>query len=178
MLDKIIIVDFEDSFTYNIASVLFPFEKSIKVISHHDFFYDTASRLLSSNDRHAVILGPGPGHPKEHTKYFQTIQELKKSPMIYLMGICLGHQILGMIEGLEVRSSENQMHGQAVKTIFKNQTAWVQRYNSLSVYNGHEVVDILNFSRGISYQFHPESIGTTENELFFEELLRFVESIQ
>ena len=93
------------------------------------------------------------------------------------MGICLGHQILALIDGLFVRRSMRPMHGQQVKIDFNNQNILVQRYNSLAVYvsekNDNEIL-IRNWDRGISYQFHPESIGTERSPLFFKDLLDFI----
>ena len=176
MLDKIIIIDFEDSFTYNIANVLFPYEKSIFVIPHEDFFKIHLESYLSSKEKHAFILGPGPGHPNEYKKYFFEIERMRKLQNYYIMGICLGHQILGLIDKKTVSKAKNQIHGQRIFIEFDEAQRAVQRYNSLSVYEGDTEVNITKFDRGISYQFHPESIGTDSNLLYFRELLKFVES--
>lgn len=174
MLDKIIIIDFEDSFTYNIASVLFPYESSVAVISHHEFFKIHLHKYLNSNKRHALILGPGPGHPKEYQKYFKEIEKIRKRKNFYVMGICLGHQILGLIDKKTVSSAQEQLHGQSVLIEFEGLERAVQRYNSLAVYEDGSEVNIRKFERGISYQFHPESVGTESNSLYFRELLNFI----
>jgi anthranilate/para-aminobenzoate synthase component II len=174
MLDKIIIIDFEDSFTYNIASVLFPYEKSVAVISHHDFFKVQMHYYLNSKERHALILGPGPGHPDEHKKYFEEIKKFRKLKNFYVMGICLGHQMLGLIDKKRVSKAQEQIHGQTIFIEFDGQERAVQRYNSLAVYEDGVEVNIRRFERGISYQFHPESVGTDSNPLYFRELLDFI----
>ena len=75
MLNKIVIVDFEDSFTYNIASTIFPFCDDVKVIFHQDFFEPNFFNKLENNQKNiGIILGPGPGNPKEYEKYFNQIQ--------------------------------------------------------------------------------------------------------
>lgn len=174
MLDKIIIIDFEDSFTYNIASVLYPFEKSITVISHYDFFDSHLHRYLNSQERHALILGPGPGHPNEHHKYFVQIAKFRKLKNFYIMGICLGHQILGAIDGIEVVKAQEQIHGQTIQVKFFNKKRSVQRYNSLALSRNGAEVNMRRFKRGISYQFHPESVGTDSGPLYFQELIKFI----
>lgn len=175
MLDKILIVDFEDSFTFNIANVIYPYEHSIKVMSHQTFFTDVFDELTHSQRRHAVILGPGPGHPEDYKEYYQKIKLLLKNRNYYVMGICLGHQILGKISGLKIKRSKIPMHGQAIDICFKGRMLKVQRYNSLTVFDGSKESDILEFERGISYQFHPESIGTHDNDIFFQDLLEFIQ---
>lgn len=172
MSDKIIIVDFEDSFTYNIANILFPFEKKILVVRHAEFF--THPDFYLNNQRQAVILGPGPGQPQVYERYFELIKILIKNENIYVMGICLGHQIMAMIHGYEVKKSINQLHGQSVEIFFNGVSTRVQRYNSLAVFDDDFEINICEYKNGISYQFHPESIGTLQNDIFFQELLTFI----
>jgi len=174
VLDKIFIVDFDDSFTYNIASVVYPEEKSCVVIRHDVFFRDYFPLMKKIKSRHAVILGPGPGHPEEYREYFSDIARLLDNESIYVLGICLGHQILGMVKNLEIREVKNKIHGESVEINFFGKFCNVQRYNSLGVFEGPKELISLQFSRGISYQFHPESIGTDDNLTFFLELLKFV----
>lgn len=174
MLDKIIIVDFEDSFTYNIASVLFPFESRVKVISHEEFFHFKAREYLSSKERHALILGPGPGHPSAYHKYFKQIEAFRGHPNFYVMGICLGHQMLGLMDGKIVERAIEQIHGQTTFIEFDGVERAVFRYNSLAVYENNSEVNIRRFKQGISYQFHPESVGTDSNSLYFRDLLEFI----
>lgn len=175
MSDKIIIVDFEDSFTYNIANVLFPFEKNCSVVSHLEFFQSIES-FFSTDSKKAVILGPGPGHPDQYERYFSNILKLMNNDSIYLMGICLGHQLMARVQGREVSSAASQMHGQAVEILFQNKRYLVQRYNSLAVKIDGAEVNICEYKNGISYQFHPESIGTHQNVVFFKSLLSFIQS--
>jgi anthranilate/para-aminobenzoate synthase component II len=174
MSDKIFIVDFDDSFTYNIASVLFPFESHLSVVSHRDFFPKISQKIAQEKNRCAVILGPGPGHPSEFNTYFKAIEKLRGCPHVFIMGICLGHQILGLIDGKEVHEALEKKHGQTVEIEWRGQKRVVQRYNSLSVYEKGVELVIREFSRGLSYQFHPESIGTDSNEVFFMDLLEFI----
>ena len=175
MLDKIIIIDFDDSFTYNIASVLYPYEKGLTVISHQEFFKNKLQNYLNSKDKHAIILGPGPGHPNDHQQYFLEIQKFRKLTNFYIMGICLGHQILGILDKKSVMPAKIQIHGQTEYIEFSGRVRPVQRYNSLAIYEDGKEINIRNFERGISYQFHPESIGTDSNSLYFRELLQFIQ---
>lgn len=172
--DKIFIIDFDDSFTHNIASVLFPIEEKISVTNVHDFFNHHYESFLHDENPRAIILGPGPGHPDIYQKYFRKIEMLRKNESVYIMGICLGHQILGLMDGKKVLRSSEQIHGQSITINFKDTFLKVQRYNSLAVVEGNFNQDIRRFPRGISYQFHPESIGTENNLIFFEELLEFI----
>ncbi len=181
MLDKakIYIVDFEDSFTFNIASELYAYEKDIIVVSHEDFFWEKnfGAFIEGVKTPTAVILGPGPGSPHEYNNYFPDILEIKNHPKIFLMGICLGHQILALIDGLTIGPSLRPVHGGQMKINFENKNILVQRYNSLAVFESkkkQKEIQIRQWERGISYQFHPESIGTENRHLFFKDLLDFI----
>ena len=175
VLDKIFIIDFEDSFTHNIASVLFPFENRVSIINVHEFFDQQFENFLKHKKRRAIILGPGPGHPEIYQNYFEKIKILRNIETVYIMGICLGHQILGLIDGKKVLKAHCPVHGQTVTINFKDTSQRVQRYNSLVISDDGIVKDIRYFARGVSYQFHPESIGTQNNAIFFEELLDFIQ---
>jgi len=179
MLNKIFIIDFEDSFTFNIASELYSYETNIEVIPHHAFFAEVNFKnfMKKSDIPIAVILGPGPGDPGEYENYFDKIKQLKNAKFIYLMGICLGHQVLSLIDGFFIKPSFFPGHGIQIKIHFFDQDLLVQRYNSLAVFNSHNnsnEILIRKWERGISYQFHPESIGTEKCALFFKELLDFI----
>lgn len=177
MSAKILIIDFEDSFTYNVAAVLFDAGLESTVIHHEAFFLDEFfEKWIKKHGKKAVILGPGPGHPEVYKKYFSHLSILQTDESIYLMGICLGHQILGLKDGLSIKKVPEQMHGQTVTINFKGRFLQVQRYNSLGVFNRDEEIFHRKFKNGISYQFHPESIGTEDNQIFFEDLRNFIQS--
>ena len=70
---KVIIIDFFDSFTYNIASQLNQFGLKAKVISYDRL--NTIDRYLNAKGN-AIIYGPGPGHPDDYPiakKLFETL---------------------------------------------------------------------------------------------------------
>jgi anthranilate/para-aminobenzoate synthase component II len=173
---KIYIVDFDDSFTYNIANILYPLNLDIKVINHNLFFDKNINY-----EKCAVILGPGPGHPNDYKRYFNQIIKLLNNSNIYLMGICLGHQLISLQLGHKIVPSSNRQHGEKIIFSWKKKNHIVQRYNSLAVKpNGNEQeilynneVMILGYKNGQSFQFHPESVGTENPLYFFKDLLAF-----
>jgi anthranilate/para-aminobenzoate synthase component II len=97
-----------------------------------------------------------------------------KNENIYVMGICLGHQIMARAHGHVVKKSKAQMHGQSVEIFFNGISTRVQRYNSLAVFSEENEINICEYKNAISYQFHPESVGTLQNDLFFYDLLKFI----
>jgi anthranilate/para-aminobenzoate synthase component II len=178
-------VDFDDSFSYNVVQELEEIGISVDVINWKDFEALPETELL--------VLGPGPGHPDDYQRLFPLLTEwinLERK----LFGICLGHQIYWRLLGEGVVRSKEPLHGQKVSLIL-NET-WqdffqlpeelkVQRYNSLGVpaqaalrhpeLKNVLIDDEIMISRTksvLTYQFHPESLGTMCRQSFFLPLLR------
>lgn len=189
--------DFEDSFTYNLLSEL---KKNVKTsfgeieIHHWSDLINCQTQDFNSND--LVVLGPGPGHPSEYQKTLPFIKGMISSPerSPYFLGVCLGHQLVWGSLNRDVQKLESPVHGQSITLSLpdwpfwdlsvQNQTFDVQRYNSLIVSS-----DFKNktswarglwanqgqlwgswFTKGLTYQFHPESVGTSCPKLFFRAL--------
>lgn len=191
----IYLCDFEDSFTYNIYSEVISQGLKIEVISHKKVT-NFLEKLAGVDEKTILILGPGPGHPREYQSVKNFLPALMNNRNIKIIGICLGHQLLCEALGLKVERSFNPKHGESIELSLSDETAKdfslpqhlsVQRYNSLSVLQSIEVEKIISFlklraffhekeltmlkgERFISYQFHPESVGTTYRSRFFRAL--------
>ncbi len=184
-MKRVLLIDFDDSFIFNVAQELEELGLRVDLISW--------KKINSISSYDLLALGPGPGHPREYEDIFPLIRKwiLSKRP---LFGVCLGHQIFWTLMGAEVRKSFNPVHGQKVrlhldpewkKFLSLSSDPWVQRYNSLAVDEKDQylVPNIENFiqnqeilisksSQVLTYQFHPESIGTSYPQAFFRPLLR------
>jgi anthranilate/para-aminobenzoate synthase component II len=175
-------LDFEDSFTFNVVQELNELGLDVKVINWSEFSGKESADLL--------VLGPGPGHPEEYNSIYPAISSwLTQGKKIF--GVCLGHQILWHLKGRIVTRCEVPVHGQKVllqlnpfwrNWLEQRGEVWVQRYNSLSI-KASEDLPGENFSQDgevlisrdgqtISYQFHPESLGTNCRSAFFRPVLR------
>ena len=177
---KATFIDFEDSFTFNVVGELSEAGFDVEVISWKDYEENPSVGLL--------VLGPGPGHPDDYQKLFPLIKSWLEEDRPFF-GVCLGHQIFWRLQNEEVVRSKWPLHGQKIE--LKLTPEWrewlkipgqifVQRYNSLAVLDqaGFRNPYLKNFvqddeilitrsSTVLTYQFHPESIGTTfRKELF------------
>ena len=186
-----LLLDFNDSFTYNIASELYDLGISTEVVAKNDIL-EKLSETIFSKKKTVIVYGPGPGHPDEYKIFFPLIKQALKNPNLYHLGICLGHQILWRVMGREVIPSKKPVHGQKIdfrvpswsefKRSFWGQKIAVQRYNSLIVKGDGEdffkdfegEVMAGRFEHGLSFQFHPESIGTANPKVFFESIKNFL----
>lgn len=176
---KATFIDFEDSFSFNVVQALTEIGFTVEVVAWKDYDKNPSSGLL--------VLGPGPGHPDDYQQLFPLISSWlsQKRP---LFGVCLGHQIFWRLQNEEVIRSKEPLHGQKVKLdLTREWREWlkvegdvfVQRYNSLTVLSqaGLRNPYIQNFIQNdeiiisrtphvITYQFHPESIGTSFRKEF------------
>ena len=161
----VLIVDFYDSFTYNIAEVVHEFANNVEVISYESL----SLSLLSSKHKQAVILGPGPGHPQEYLPKLESFMRAARArENIFVLGICLGHQLLMALAGLQIQRAKAPIHGQALSIRdFEGREFQVQFYNSLVCVGETEQFSLLKNEAGeilaargqrcVSYQFHPDS---------------------
>jgi anthranilate synthase component 2 len=178
---KVLIVDFYDSFTYNLAHYFEKLDCEVSVIRNDEL--DLSS--LKQFDK--LVLSPGPGLPKEKENLFELLEQFNGK--IPILGICLGMQAIGEFLGGSIKNQSIVKHGLAEKITISNTNYLFQSFsNSINVglYHSWKVVNITsknitsisenNVIMSIEFpekklygvQFHPESI-LTENGL---ELLR------
>ena len=181
-MKKALFIDFDDSFSFNVVQELTEIGLRVKVISWTEFHF--------VSDHDLLVLGPGPGHPDEYRAIFDVIKDWQIAGK-KIFGICLGHQILWRMRGFQVVRSAFPLHGQKIKLKLPEDwqewlnlpsVIWVQRYNSLAVVDSNSEAGIEKLVEGteiimsrsadfISYQFHPESVGTKCRESFFRPIL-------
>ena len=198
MID-IYICDFEDSFTFNIYAELAELynRDRIQIIDKSDVV-ERLTQLNKIQDPKLIILGPGPGHPDAYWQVTKLLKDLFKKENLFFFGVCLGHQLVAQVFGASIKKASNPSHGERQKyhieanlqsiLNIKSHSISVQRYNSLAVKSGYQVksnssvvtlehqgeVIIYKGQRVLTYQFHPESVGTTCPVNFFTPLKDFL----
>ena len=102
----ILVVDHYDSFTYNLVQL-------IESLGHHTVVVRSDERPaadLVAMEPDAVILSPGPGHPRDAGCFTDLLELLPGATP--LLGVCLGHQALGLELGGTVDRT-TPVHGKA-----------------------------------------------------------------
>lgn len=187
---RLLLIDNNDSFTYNIVDIL----RTIKGC-HFDV---VKSSLLLTDIFHLydkIIISPGPGKPSEFPAIEKTIEHSIRTGKS-LLGICLGHQAVCEYFGGELVRLKEAVHGQKktiaidnTSPIFKNLPAeieaglyhsWAVNYSSLpsclritgKTYDeGLMSVQHVDFDiHGL--QFHPESFITDYGKQMIENFLK------
>ena len=102
----ILVVDHYDSFTYNLVQLIEGLGRPTQVVKSDERSPD---ELLATHPD-AVVLSPGPGHPRAAGVFTALLDALPDD--IPVLGVCLGHQALGIQCGGTVDRTE-PVHGKA-----------------------------------------------------------------
>ncbi len=195
--NSVLIIDNLDSFTYNIAHSVCGLGHHVNIISGRGQIQYSAQQLLDELQPSHVILGPGPGWPQDSplTMEFAALSLHGETPP--LLGICLGHQAIGIVSGLDlVPSPIGPVHGIPVKCLHEQQGLFeglgdisMTRYNSLTHLTAEAgsnlIVDATDDTKSLilgfrskhvpvfGVQFHPESVGSPSGERILSKFLEF-----
>ena len=105
---KVLLVDHEDSFVYNIAQALGAYGADVTCLR--------STRPLAAAlavDPDAVVLSPGPGHPRDRRVTGLSRELLKRWQVERpFLGVCLGHQLIADFYGGTVVRAPRPVHGE------------------------------------------------------------------
>jgi anthranilate synthase/aminodeoxychorismate synthase-like glutamine amidotransferase len=187
----VLLVDFYDSFTYNIQHYLVNIGCKVDVIREDEL------DVSSVYDYDCVVLSPGPGLPSEKKNMFSIITLCRNS--LPIMGICLGMQAISEVLGGVLVNQNEVMHGRKVEVdILKKGVLFndlpekinVGLYHSWKVEGLEEQFITAKSDTGVTMaiesideylfgvQFHPESILTDHGEQVLANFIQFVKNIK
>jgi anthranilate synthase component 2 len=150
----------------------------------------TPDQLLAA-EPDAVVLGPGPGHPAD-SGHVELVHAF--AGRVPLLGVCLGHQAIGLAFGGRIAVAEHLMHGKTSPVEHDGEGVFrgaptpltVTRYHSLivdadlppelsvtatSLDDGY-VMGLRHRELPIEgVQFHPESVTTESGLMLFANFL-------
>ncbi len=103
----ILVVDNYDSFVYNLGRYFRRLGQAVEVVRHS--VLDLAA--IEQSPPEAIVLSPGPGRPEDMPRSLQLIERLY--PRVPILGVCLGHQMIGAVFGARIIRAPAPVHGQA-----------------------------------------------------------------
>jgi len=103
----LLLIDNYDSFTWNLVHCIGVIDPSleIRVVRHDDV---AAAEVLEMGPSH-VVLSPGPCTPAEAGVCGEVVKTV--SGRIPLLGVCLGHQVIADVHGMDVVRHDTPVHG-------------------------------------------------------------------
>ena len=174
-MKKILILDNNDSFTYNIVEL---------IRKRNDYVVDVLKSLECNLDDvdnyHKIIFSPGPGVPNDFPILKTILADEARFGDKHILGICLGFQAICEFYGGGLVNKNNVTHGEkhrlsfdANSTIYRNITydAFVGLYHSWEIscqsiktplvatgYANDSLMSVQHKTKNIyGVQFHPES---------------------
>jgi anthranilate synthase/aminodeoxychorismate synthase-like glutamine amidotransferase len=183
----ILLIDNYDSFTYNLAQYLGELGAPQMVRRNDEITPDEIAALGPSH----IVISPGPGRPEDAGISVEVIKRF--GPVTPVLGVCLGHQGIGIAFGGEVVRAPQLMHGKVStvqhdgRGVFRgvSQPFVAGRYHSLIVADPLPS-DLEAAARtddgtlmGVRHrtfpihgvQFHPESVLTAEGKRLLRNFL-------
>ena len=176
-MKKIILIDNYDSFTFNLYHYLSSLKVKVDVIRNDQI----NSYEILKEKYNKIVISPGPGNPNQSGNCLKIVKSLYKK--IPILGVCLGHQIIGQVFGSKIVQTKKLMHGKTSKIISKKLGILKNLPTSFEATRYHSlIIDKKTLSKeleitaeskdglvmGVQHkkyavhgvQFHPESIKT------------------
>jgi anthranilate synthase/aminodeoxychorismate synthase-like glutamine amidotransferase len=185
----VFVLDNYDSFTYNLVQYLGELGAQPKVRRNNQVTLDEIAAMAPTH----IVISPGPGRPEDAGITGEVIRRF--GPDVPILGVCLGHQAIGMVYGGQVVRAPMPLHGKTSviehdgRGIFAGLSGPFDaaRYHSLVVADDGlpAALEVAARSRGDriimglrhmtfpvhGVQFHPESVLTDEGRKLLRNFL-------
>ena len=186
----ILMIDNYDSFTYNLVQELREMAADVTVRRNDAITLDDMRQLAPS----ALVISPGPGRPEDAGVSCDAIRVF--AGRIPILGVCLGHQAIGLTYGANIIHAKRLMHGKTSDItndgdgLFKGlggHTFKAMRYHSLVIDQAtlppclqvtatsedDEIMGVRHREFPVyGIQFHPESIMTPAGKRILRNFLK------
>ncbi len=103
----ILVIDNYDSFVFNLVQYLGELGIKTKVYRNDRI----SIKEITKRDPMGIVISPGPCTPKEAGISVEIVQKL--GDKIPILGVCLGHQAIGVAYGGKVIRAKKLMHGKS-----------------------------------------------------------------
>ena len=183
----VFVLDNYDSFTFNLVQLLGRIGADVKVARNDEVTVDEVRELGPD----AIVISPGPSRPEKAGISVELVREL--GPSVPLLGVCLGHQAIGVAYGASVIRVP-PVHGKAWPVHHEGEASFAglpspiiaARYHSLAIdratlpaelevtawSDDGLVMGVRHRSHPVEgFQFHPESILTDDGEALLTSFL-------
>ena len=185
----LLMIDNYDSFTFNLVQYLGELGEQVQTVRNDAIGLDAIEALAPQR----IVISPGPGTPDDAGVSLGVIQRF--AGRIPILGVCLGHQVIGQHFGGKVIRAGRVMHGKADQLEHRGQGLFADLPSRYQVIRYHSLVvardslpDCLEVTAwtddgeimGLQHrelpvygvQFHPESIASEHGHRLLANFLR------
>jgi anthranilate synthase/aminodeoxychorismate synthase-like glutamine amidotransferase len=186
---RVLMLDNYDSFTYNLVQYLGELGAEVEVFRNDAATCDA----LLAREPAGVVISPGPGEPADAGVSVAMVHACA-ARSVPLLGVCLGHQAIGLAFGGRIVRARQLMHGKVSPVVHDGRGLFeglpspfeATRYHSLVIEEGScpavleiaarapdgEIMAVRHREKPIAgVQFHPESILTREGKPMLDRFL-------
>ncbi|WP_410512208.1 aminodeoxychorismate/anthranilate synthase component II [Paenibacillus sp. BR2-3] len=185
---RALVIDAYDSFVYIICQYLMKAGVELEVVRNDHLNLGLVEQVAPN----FVVLGPGPGHPAD-ARYIELIHQY--GAQLPILGVCLGHQAIGLAFGSGIVRADHLMHGKTSEIIHDSKGCFAGLNNPFRATRYHSLIvskaglpDCLEvtaesmddgYIMGVrhkefpieSIQFHPESVYTDGGFQIFQNFI-------
>jgi len=186
---RLLMIDNYDSFTYNLVQYIGELGVDVDVVRNDD----ESLEALAERDPAGVVISPGPGTPEDGGVSIGAVSRFADAG-VPVLGVCLGHQSIGVAYGGRIVRARSIMHGKTSLIRHEGQGVFAglpqpfeaTRYHSL-VIESDSCPDVLEVTArtddgeimGVRHrtlpvegvQFHPESILTKSGKALLQNFI-------
>jgi len=191
---RIAMIDNYDSFTYNLVQFLSELGAEVDVVRNDVVTPEALLDGAGGAGPEGVVISPGPGEPSDAGISVDTVRLCVDREMP-LLGVCLGHQSIGVALGGRIVRARSIMHGKVSsiehdgRGVFEGlpEVFDATRYHSLVIDEASCPAELEITARtadreimGVRHrhlpiegvQFHPESIATEQGKSLLRNFLK------
>ena len=185
----VLVIDNYDSFTYNLVQYLGELGAEIRVRRNDQVTVGEVEAMAPEQ----ILISPGPGRPEDAGVSVDVIRHF--GPSVPILGVCLGHQAIGVVYGGTVCRAEVPMHGKTSTVVHDGKGVFAGIHEPFSAGRYHSLVimpdgvapdlevaartqddNIIMAVRHRTHpvhgvQFHPESVLTEEGRKILRNFL-------
>jgi anthranilate synthase component II len=184
---RVFLLDNYDSFTYNLVHLLGRIGAGVAVARNDQVTVEE----VEAQQPDAIVISPGPSRPENAGISVELVRRL--GPSVPILGVCLGHQAIGVAYGAEVvrvppvHGKARPVHHAGIGSFEGMASPFdAARYHSLAVSSTRlpEELEVTAWAEdGVvmgmrhrthpveGFQFHPESILTNDGESLMHNFL-------
>lgn len=170
-----------DSFVYNLYAYMIENGQSVLVRRADEVSFEELENIYNTGELEGIVISPGPKRPQDADVSAEILKRYENR--VPILGVCLGHQVIGHVYGGSVSHGKNPVHGKisrirhSRKDLFQDipDLYKVTRYHSLVVEKKSLPSDLVitastedGVIMGLKHrlypvygiQFHPEAVLT------------------